>query len=185
MCSAMRRLVFVLTASLLACSGAPEGGDDAGAGEASAQADAAGDGAPIADDAGASDAPADSGTACFESAGVWGECLSLSDCAALGDSTSSPGYCPGPSDVQCCAKTPDVADDPPVPAGWKLMAQADVTPAMTSWAVSILHDPVTYPMFSTTTQTFGSLLVMARVEWHPPDFQNSAVHRGVTLYEPI
>ena len=40
-------------------------------------------------------------------------------------------------------------------------------------------------MFSTTTQTFGALLVMARVEWHPPDFQNDVVHRGVTLYEPI
>jgi len=27
--------------------------------------------------------------------------------------------------------------------------------------------------------------VLARVEWHPPDFQNSVVHRGVALYEPI
>ena len=41
-----------------------------------------------------------------------------------------------------------------------------------------------YPMFSTTIQTFGTLMVLARVEWHPPDFQNSVVHRGVTLYEP-
>jgi hypothetical protein len=32
--------------------------------------------------------------------------------------------------------------------------------------------------------TFGTLLVLARVEWHPPDFQNHAVHRGVTLYVP-
>jgi hypothetical protein len=31
---------------------------------------------------------------------------------------------------------------------------------------------------------FGTLLVLALVEWHPPDFQNSAVHRGVTLFEP-
>jgi hypothetical protein len=31
---------------------------------------------------------------------------------------------------------------------------------------------------------FGSLTVMARVEWHPPDFQNNVVHRGVTLYIP-
>jgi archaellum component FlaG (FlaF/FlaG flagellin family) len=65
------------------------------------------------------------------------------------------------------------------------MAQADVTAAMTSWAVSILNDPTDYPMFSTATQTFGTLTVLARVEWHPPDFQNSVVHRGVTLYEPI
>ena len=39
-------------------------------------------------------------------------------------------------------------------------------------------------MFSTTMMTFGTLLVMARVEWHPPDFQNCAIHRGVTLYVP-
>ena len=81
--------------------------------------------------------------------------------------------------------TPNVADNPPVPAGYELMAQAAVTAAMTAWAVSILDDPTTYPMFATTTMTFGSLTVLARVEWHPPDFHNSAVHRGVTLYEPI
>jgi hypothetical protein len=63
------------------------------------------------------------------------------------------------------------------------MQQADVTSAMTSWAVMILDDPTTYPMFSTTTQTFGALLVLARVEWHPPDVNNEAVHRGVTLYQ--
>jgi hypothetical protein len=110
--------------------------------------------------------------------------MSTSDCAALGAYSSTPGLCPGPADIQCCAKTPNVADNPAVPVGWKLMQQSDVTTAMTNWAVAILNDPKTYPMFSTTTQTFGSLLVMARVEWHPPDFQNSAVHRGVTLYEP-
>ena len=68
--------------------------------------------------------------------------------------------------------------------GGKLMAQSQVIPAMTSWAVSILNDQTTYPMYSTTTQTFGVLTVLARVEWHPPDFQNSAIHRGVTLYVP-
>jgi len=109
----------------------------------------------------------------------------VSDCAALDGYSSIPGYCPGPSDIQCCVKTPDVADNPPIPAGYKLMAQADVTPEMTAWAVAILHDPVDYPIFSTALQTFGALAVLARVEWHPPDFQNSVVHRGVTLYEPI
>jgi len=69
--------------------------------------------------------------------------------------------------------------------GWQLMQQSMVTTAMTNWAVMILQDPVTYPMWSTTMQTFGTQLVMARVEWHPPDFQNSAVHRGVTLYVPL
>ncbi len=39
-------------------------------------------------------------------------------------------------------------------------------------------------MFSTTIKTFGTLMVLARVEWHPPDFQNGVIHRGVTLYQP-
>jgi len=67
------------------------------------------------------------------------------------------------------------------------MMQSEVTPAMTTWAVMILNDPADYPMYSTAMQTFpvpaGTLLVMAIVQWHPPDFQNSAIHRGVTLYQ--
>jgi hypothetical protein len=126
----------------------------------------------------------EAGAACSVD-GAPGQCTTVSACAALGDHTSTPGYCPGPEDVQCCIVTPNVADNPPTPAGYQLMAQSDVTSAMTAWAVSILDDPTMYPLFSTTTQTFGSLTVLALVEWHPPDFQNSAVHRGVTLYEPI
>ena len=142
--------------------------DDAGTGET--------DGG---EDAGESDG------GCFlTTVGVYGQCLSTSACAALGSYLSTPGYCPGAADIQCCTPTPDVADNPPVPAGWVLMQQSAVTPAMTAWAVAILDAPTTYPMFSTTTQTFGTQLVLARVEWHPPDFQNSAVHRGVTLYVP-
>jgi len=117
--------------------------------------------------------------------GAPGECMTTSACAALGDHTSYAGHCPGASTIECCIKTPNVADNPPTPTGYKLMQQSEVTPDMTSWAVAILNDPVTYPMFSTTTKTFGTLDVLARVEWHPPDFLNSAVHRGVTLYEPI
>ncbi len=97
---------------------------------------------------------------------------------------STPGYCPGPASVECCTDEPDVADNPPVPQGWVLMKQSQVTTAMTSWAVAILKDPTTYPMWSQTTQMFGALNVLARVEWHPPDFQNGAIHRGVTLYVP-
>ena len=52
------------------------------------------------------------------------------------------------------------------------------------YMVAILHDPTDYPMFSTALRTFGTLMVLARVEWHPPDFLNGTVHRGVTLYEP-
>jgi hypothetical protein len=107
--------------------------------------------------------------------------MTASACAALADhSAETSASC---SD-SCCIDTPNVADNPPVPAGWKLMMQAQVTSGMTNWAVMILHDPVTYPMWSTTTQTFGAQLVLARVEWHPPDFQNGIVHRGVTLYVP-
>jgi len=111
--------------------------------------------------------------------------MTVAACAALGDHSSYAGACPGPSSIECCIKTPNVADNPPTPTGYKLMAQSAVTPEMTTWAVAILHDPVTYPMFSTTTKTFGTLMVLARVEWHPPDFLNSKVHRGVTLYQPV
>ncbi len=109
-------------------------------------------------------------------------CPSKLACASLAHHTSEPGACA--TGLVCCIVTPAVADNPPVPAGWTLMTQAQVTPAMTNWAVAILHDPLTYPMFSTAKQTFGAEVVLARVEWHPPDFQNSVVHRGVTLYLP-
>jgi hypothetical protein len=161
--------------------------------DASDTDDASTNDAFVADDA-TSDAPSDglmladadaSDGGCFVSTvGTFGDCISTTDCAALGDHVSTPGYCPGPASIECCTSAPNVADNPPVPSGWKLMAQADVTPAMTTWAVEILDAPTTYPMFSTTTQLFGTLDVLARVEWHPPDFQNAAIHRGVTLYEP-
>jgi hypothetical protein len=137
------------------------------------------------DASGASDANEAGDAGCFlDKVGVFGQCMTTAECAALGKYVSTPGYCPGSSNIECCTKAPNVADNPPIPTGWKLMQQASVTPAMTTWAVAILHDPVTYPMFSTTMKTFGALNVMARVEWHPPDFQNNTIHRGVTLYEP-
>jgi hypothetical protein len=115
--------------------------------------------------------------------GAPGECIDTSACT--GDHTAYAGHCPGPANIECCIVTPNVANNPPVPAGYRLMKQSEVTPAMTTWAVMILHDPATYPMFSATTMTFGATTVLARVEWHPPDFNNGAVHRGVTLYVPI
>jgi hypothetical protein len=116
--------------------------------------------------------------------GVSGQCMTVTACAALTDHTSTAGYCPGPASIECCTDTPSTADNPPTPAGYVLMQQSQVTPAMTTWAVAILNDPTTYAMFSTTTMVFGTLTVLARVEWHSPDFQNSVVHRGVTLYVP-
>jgi hypothetical protein len=97
-------------------------------------------------------------------------------------SSDSPADDGAASDA-CAPSAPSVACNPPSPAGWVLLPQADVTPAMTSWAAGILNDATTYPMFAVTTMTFGTVTVLARVEWHPPDFQNSVVHRGVTLYE--
>ena len=120
-----------------------------------------------------------------EVSGAPGECMDMSACAAITDRTPFAGHCPGAANIQCCIQTPSVADNPPTPAGYVLMQQADVTADMTTWAVQILDDETTYPMFSTTTMTFGAQLVLARVEWHPPDFQSSVVHRGVTLYVPM
>ena len=117
--------------------------------------------------------------------GAPGECIDMTACSATADHTPFTGHCPGAANIQCCIQTPSVGDNPPTPAGYQLMMQSEVTPEMTTWAVQILNDDTTYPMFSSTTTTFGALLVLARVEWHPPDFQNGVVHRGVTLYEPI
>jgi hypothetical protein len=177
--------------SLLAVDG---GGADAAALDAAAATDASvadvdaasadllADGArPV--DAGGADASPDAARPECQWAGAPGTCKTAAACAAVANHTAEPGSgCA--SGLACCIQTPSVANNPPVPAGWKLMMQSQVTPAMTTWAVMILHDPITYPMFSTTTRTFGTLLVLARVEWHPPDFQNSVIHRGVTLYVP-
>src|SRR5690349_20182404 len=35
-----------------------------------------------------------------------GECMDTGACAALDQFTSNPGYCNGPANIQCCAKTP-------------------------------------------------------------------------------
>ena len=142
----------------------------------------AGGDAPLADVA--ADVAIDASLACASAAGESGQCMDIAACAALVAHSYEAGHCAGPAAIQCCFVTPSVADNPPPPTGYKLMMQSEVTPEMTTWAVMILNDPVTYPMFSTTTMMFGTLDVLARVEWHPPDFQNNTVHRGVTLYEP-
>ncbi|MGD0524273.1 MAG: hypothetical protein ABSE49_03965 [Polyangiaceae bacterium] len=210
-CSPAAALAFAAVAALavpvvlaVGCSSTDSG--PAGAADAATSADATGpDGAPpgmdgsmkdgalvdgdagAASDAGGADAldepPTDAagdvegGCEVFY---VSGQCILVSSCAALGNHTSYSGYCPGPADIECCVDT----ENQPVPPGWVLMQQAQVTSAMTTWAVMILNDPSMYPMYATTTMVFGALDVMARVEWHPPDSNNEVVHRGVTLYEP-
>ncbi len=165
------------------------GGRDASGFDAATPVDAsetgeAGEGGAVAEGGTSVDAGDDAGNGCSYS-GAPGECISVTACATLSDHTSFAGYCPGPATIECCIVTPSTADNPPTPAGYMLMQQSQVTPAMTTWAVQILDDPAMYPMFSTATQTFGTLVVLARVEWHPPDSNNEAVHRGVTLYVPI
>jgi hypothetical protein len=177
-------LAMIVMASL-GCSSASPSPEVTDASTNDASGDAPID-APVVDaeTAEIADSNADAGAPCTVG-GAPGVCITVAACTALGSSTSTPGYCAGPADIQCCTDTPSVADNPPTPTGYTLMAQSAVTADMTTWAVMILNDPVTYPMFSTTTKTFGTQLVLARVEWHPPDFNNAVVHRGVTLYVPI
>ena len=94
----------------------------------------------------------DASLACVTPAGESGDCMPTASCAGIADHVSIAHACPGPIDIQCCVITPSVAHNPAVPAGYKLMAQAQVTPEMTTWAVDILHDPTTYPMYATTTR---------------------------------
>lgn len=184
-------LAIAIPAGISACSSSSSSGEQDGDAsiatndDATFSTDAASADESIAEDGG--EIPIDAGPdgGCFVSTvGVFGMCMTTTDCASLGDHTSTPGYCPGAANIECCSQSPNVADNPAVPVGWKLMAQIDVTPDMTTWAVTILQHPVTYPMFSSTTKMFPTLLVLARVEWHPPDSNNETIHRGVTLYEP-
>jgi hypothetical protein len=189
-------LLFVLAACSDADSGAegstPSSPDGAGgltdARGAEAEASDAGSASTDAADAGRPDRDAARDGAaiaeCYSAAGAAGRCLTASACTSTVDQTSTTVPC-ATANTECCVDTPDTADNPPIPAGYKPLTQSQVTPEMTTWAVSILRDPLTYRMFDAVSRAFGTLLVLARVEWHPPDFQNGAIHRGVTLYEPI
>ena len=63
-----------------------------------------------------------SGPSCFvPSLGASGECISTTDCATIPGHVSTPGYCPGAADIQCCTgPSGDDAgpppDNPPPPA---------------------------------------------------------------------
>jgi hypothetical protein len=195
-------LALAALALLAGCSSASTPGgaasSDVDAGEShdasavdavSSDAGAASEAGPIPEgsvggDGGVAGDAGDAGNGCSYG-GAPGQCISVTACASLSDHTSFAGLCPGPASIECCVVTPSTADNPPIPAGYMLMPQSQVTPAMTAWAVQILDDPAMYPMFSTAMQTFGPLMVLARVEWHPPDSNNESIHRGVTLYEPI
>lgn len=147
------RLAAVIFA-FAACTGRPEPGaptDDAGAGD---------DAAVDTDLATVDTAGPDAAKPECQWSGAPGTCLASSACSALADHSPEPSTSCA-SGLSCCIDTPDVADNPPIPAGYKLMMQSMVTPAMTNWAVMILHDPVTYPMFS-TPQTEPLVAQLAR-----------------------
>lgn len=122
-----------------------------------------------------------------------GECAGLPAFEAGVDGLIVP--CPASAEAVCCSLKPAVDSNPPMPAGWRLMPQSDVTKNMTAWAVDMLHDVARFALFDFSVSRFEgdswsapgelALDVLARVEWHPPDFNNAAVHRGVTLYVPI
>lgn len=186
----MRRLALAVV--LMGCapeihSGPPDVGpapDAFRADAATASADASGSmDAFSAMDASAVDGGADANDACIVDYDV-GRCMPTASCTARSGYSPTAGHCPGAADIQCCTLTPDVSTNPPIPSGYRLMMQSEVTTPMTDWAVMILHDGATYRLFATTTMTFGTQPVLARVEWHVPDFLNMAVHRGVTLYVP-
>jgi hypothetical protein len=62
---------------------------------------------------GVGDAGADSGTTIpctVTTTGDMGDCLDTSVCASMGG-TSTPGYCPGPTDIQCCTGVPATSSD--------------------------------------------------------------------------
>jgi len=51
-------------------------------------------------------------TACtVTTTGKTGECLDTAACAALGNHESTPGYCPGPANIQCCTSTATAEPD--------------------------------------------------------------------------
>lgn len=109
--------------------------------------------------------------------------LAATGCGGAARERAAPAVVVPSVRAESCRRKPDVAANPPVPAGWVQVKDSAVTPAMTAWATEIVKNRKAYPMCSSTTQTFGAATILARVEWHPPDFNVATVHRGVTLYE--
>ncbi|MGE0784035.1 MAG: SUMF1/EgtB/PvdO family nonheme iron enzyme [Sandaracinaceae bacterium] len=88
-------------------AGSPVAADGGGA-DADARLDAGGmDGGAI--DAGAGPAIDGGGTPCVV-AGTAGECIHVDDCTGM----STPGFCPGPSEIQCCTPVASGSCDPSV-----------------------------------------------------------------------
>ncbi len=66
-----------------------------------------GTGSSTSSSATSSDTGEDAGTRCtVTETGESGECMDTTACAAMPGHMSTPGYCPGPDDVQCCTVVP-------------------------------------------------------------------------------
>ncbi|MFH2006927.1 MAG: SUMF1/EgtB/PvdO family nonheme iron enzyme [bacterium] len=111
-CTKLYPLLVTLTVLGAGCGDNERGATDAGAD--SSAPDAAPDGAP--QDARPADAATDGGAdtdaavACSVG-GQDGVCIDVAEC----DGVSTPGYCPGPANIQCCTpatSTCDAADEP-------------------------------------------------------------------------
>jgi MYXO-CTERM domain-containing protein len=58
------------------------------------------------------DSGVDAGAPCtVTTTGLSGVCIDTSACAALGGHMSTPDYCPGPADIECCTVTPGAGGD--------------------------------------------------------------------------
>ena len=47
-------------------------------------------------------------------AGTEGKCMDVTECAVIGNHVSTPGFCPGPADIQCCTLAGGSGCDPDV-----------------------------------------------------------------------
>lgn len=121
---------------------------------------------------------------CFlKTPGVYGSCMDNDACMSLGGHVATPGVCGDSPSIGCCTEEPHLEVNPP--AGWVNLPQPHVTAEMTAWALALVNAPTAHPMGSSTRQRFGERDVLARIEWHPPSAEHDAMHRGVSLYEPV
>lgn len=78
--------------------------------------------------------------------------------------------------------------NPPPPSGCRLLAQSEVTSAISAWATDILKGPLALFDAVDGVFTVGNRTGTPLVAWlnvHPPDFQNHVRHRGVTVFEQV
>ncbi|MBI5536406.1 MAG: SUMF1/EgtB/PvdO family nonheme iron enzyme [Deltaproteobacteria bacterium] len=98
---------FAGSAGLAGAAGSSASAGKAGAAGSGGQAgaDAGGSAGSVGDGAVETDAPTEGGDGAQPDCsveGVPGECMDVAACEALADHAATPGFCPGPSNIQCC-----------------------------------------------------------------------------------